>query len=171
MWSRRKFIFVGIAGALAAGAAVVLPQLRASGAAPNGGALVSEHEAMLRAVMAAFLGTALPMDTKVREAEFARVTKAIGALVDNLPPTTRKEIGELFGLLDLKPARALLGFSGDWVGADPSVIGKFLEALRDSTIGLKQQAYFALHDLVLGSFYSEPTTWAATGYPGPPKLA
>ena len=47
----------------------------------------------------------------------------------------------------------------------------FLAALRDSSIGLKQQAYFALHDMVLGSFYAEPASWAATGYPGPPKLA
>ena len=46
-----------------------------------------------------------------------------------------------------------------------------LTALRDSRIGMKQQAYFALHDLVLGSFYSDASTWAATGYPGPPKFA
>ena len=171
MWSRRRFIFVGVAGAIAASAVVLLPQLRASAAAPSGTQLANEHDAMLRAVMAALLGTALPVDVKAREAEFARVNKAIGALVDNLPPTTRKEIGDLFGLLALKPARALLGYSGDWLGADPLVVGKFLEGLRDSSIGLKQQAYFALHDLVLGSFYSEPATWIATGYPGPPKLA
>jgi hypothetical protein len=170
MWSRRRFIFVGIAGAIAASTVVLLPQFRAPGAAPNGAQLANEHDAMLRAVMTALLGSALPMDAKARESEFTRVNKAIGALVDNLPPMTRKEVGDLFGLLALKPARALLGYSGDWLNADPAVVGAFLEGLRDSSIGLKQQAYFALHDLVLGSFYSEPTTWAATGYPGPPKL-
>ena len=171
MWSRRRFIFVGVAGAIAAGAVVVLPQLRASAAAPSGAQLASVHDAMLRAVMTALLGSALPNDANAREPEFVRVNKAIGALVDNLPPTTRKEIGDLFGFLALKPARALLGYSGDWPNADPSAVGTFLEGLRDSSIGLKQQTYFALHDLVLGSFYSEPATWAATGYPGPPKLA
>ena len=51
------------------------------------------------------------------------------------------------------------------------MVTTFLAGLRDSSIGLKQQAYFALHDLLLGSFYAEPSNWVATGYPGPPKLA
>ena len=50
------------------------------------------------------------------------------------------------------PARALLGYGGDWPGADSNVVNAFLAGLRDSSISLKQQAYFALHDMVLGSF-------------------
>ena len=106
-----------------------------------------------------------------RHRELTRLTTATGALIANLPPSTRKEISDLFGLLALKPARALLGYSGDWIGADIAVVTTFLAGLRDSSIGLKQQAYFALHDLLLGSFYAEPSNWVATGYPGPPKLA
>ena len=171
MWSRRRVIFVGIGGAVAAGAAVLLPRLGGSGVAPEGTAIVSEHADMLRAVAAALLGSALPTETDARARELSRVVAATGALITNLPPLTRKEINDLFGLLAVKPARVLLGYSGDWAGADIAAVATFLIGLRDSSIGLKQQAYFALHDLLIGSFYAEPSTWAATGYPGPPKLA
>ena len=170
MWSRRRVIFVGVAGAVAAGAVLVLPRLGSS-AAPSGTALASGHADMLRAVTQALLGSALPTDVDARNRELTRVTTATGALIANLPPSTRKEIADLFGLLGLKPARALLGYSGDWVSADIAAVATFLAGLRDSSIGLKQQAYFALHDLLLGSFYAEPSTWAATGYPGPPQIA
>lgn len=171
MWSRRKFIFVGVIGALAAGAAVVLPRIGKPGVAPQGGALVLAHGDMLRGVAVAVLGPALSADEASRDAELSRVINAAGALIDNLPPSTRSEVGDLFGLLALKPARMLLGFSGDWDVSNASAVARTLLALRDSSIGLKQQVYFALHDMVLGSFYAEPKTWLATGYPGPPKLA
>ncbi len=171
MWSRRRFIFVGVAGAIAAGAALVLPRLGKSGAVPKGSTLVQEHSDMLRVVAAAVLGPALPVDAANREAELARVITAAGALIDNFPPSTRREVGDLFGLLALKPARMILGFSGNWEMSEAAAVAQSLLALRDSSIGLKQQAYFALHDMVLGSFYSEPKTWISTGYPGPPKLA
>jgi len=171
MWSRRRFIFVGVAGAIAAGAAFVLPRIGASGSAPKGGALVQEHADMLRVVAAAVLGPALPADATSRDTQLSRVIAAAGALIDNFPPSTRREVGDLFGLLALKPARMMLGFSGNWEMSEAPAVAQSLLALRDSSIGLKQQAYFALHDMVLGSFYSEPTTWVSTGYPGPPKLA
>jgi hypothetical protein len=168
--SRRKFIFVGVAGVIAAAAAaIVIPKLR-GGPAPKGVALVKQHENMLRVVATALLGSALSADAPLRAAELARVNTAIGGLIDSFPPSTRKEIGDLFGLLDLKLARAALGYSGDWLDAEAPAVAQFLYGLRDSSIALKQQAYFALHDMVLGSFYAEPKTWAAMGYPGPPKL-
>jgi hypothetical protein len=117
------------------------------------------------------LGPALPADVAARDAELSRVIAASGALIDNLPASTRSEVGDLFGLLALKPARMLLGFSGDWEASNAPAVAQSLLALRDSSIGLKQQVYFALHDMVLGSFYAEPKSWISTGYPGPPKLA
>ena len=170
MWSRRKVIFVGVAGTIAAGVALVLPRVGSSDAAPSGEALVATHADMLRALTQALLGPALSADADVRNREITQVVAATGALIANLPPLTRKEIADLFGLLAVKPARFLLGYSGDWVTADIAAVSVFLAGLRDSAVGLKQQAYFALHDLLMGSFYSEPSTWAATGYPGPPRL-
>ena len=171
MWSRRRFIFVGAAGALAGGAVWIVPRIGRSGAVTRGPALVQKHGNMLRVVSAALLGSALPGDAPARAAEIARVLSAAGMLIDNLPPSTRSEVGDLFGLLALKPARALLGYGGDWQDDNVPAVASFLYGLRDSSLALKQQAYFALHDMVLGSYYAEPSTWGATGYPGPPKLA
>jgi hypothetical protein len=170
MWSRRKVIFVGAAGVVAAGAALVLPRPGTSTPAPAGLSLVSAHGEMLRAIAQALLVGALSNDAARRNAELTRVVTATAELISNLPPATRKEIGDLFALLSFKPARAMLGYSGDWSTPDLPAITKFLEGLRDSSLGLKQQAYFALHDLLMGSFYAEPATWLGTGYPGPPKL-
>jgi hypothetical protein len=168
-WSRRRIIFVGVVGAIAAAATVVVPKI-SGGPAPKGSALVKQHDNMLRVVATVLLGSALPADAPARAAELARVTAAIGALIDNFPSSTRKEVGDLFGLLDMKLARTVLGFSGEWQDDAAPAVSKFLYGLRESAIGLKQQSYFALHDLVLGSFYSAPNTWGTTGYPGPPKL-
>lgn len=171
MWTRRRVIFAGVAGAFAAGAVLLLPRLRASGPAPLGSQLVTTHGDLLRAVAFAVLRPALSSTAVERDAQIDRVLRACGALIDNLPPSTRREVGELFALFDLKPARAILGYSGDWQGADSKAVEDFLAALRDSSISLKQQAYFALHDMMTGSFYADPASWAATGYPGPPRLA
>jgi hypothetical protein len=170
MWSRRRFIFVGVVGVIAAGAVVVLPRMAASGAAPRGTGLVTVHGEMLRVVASAVLGSALPTDPTARTTELSRVVTAMGELIDNFPASTRNEVADLFGLLSLKPARALLGFGGNWQLDEAPAVAQFLAALRESSIGLKQQAYFALHDMVLGSFYAEPGTWGPTGYPGPPMI-
>ncbi len=168
-WSRRKFIFVGVAGAVAAGAVTLVPRFTKSNIV-KGGALIAEHSNMLRVVAMALLGSALSADAPARAAEIVRTKTAIAALIDNLPSTTRAEINDLFTLLSIKPARAILGYSGDWLESDAPKVAQFLYDLRDSSIGMKQQAYFALHDLVYGSFYADPASWKSTGYPGPPKL-
>ncbi len=169
-FTRRRLIFVGVAGAVAAAAVSLAPSLL-NNKPIRSGALLDAHANLLRVVTLALLGSALPADPPARAAEIARTKTAIAALIDNLPPTTRKEIGDLFMLLSIKPARALLGYSGDWLEADAPKVAQFLYDLRDSRIGMKQQAYFALHDLVFGSFYAQPQSWSGTGYPGPPKLA
>ncbi len=170
-WTRRKFIFIGVTGVVAAGAVALLPKLAGDGTAVKGGTLIETHSNILRVVAMALLGSALSPDAPARAAEIARTKTAIAALIDNFPVSTRKEVNDLFTLLSIKPACALLGYGGDWQDADVSKVAQFLYDLRDSTIGMKQQAYFALHDMVLGSFYSDPQTWKPTGYPGPPKLA
>lgn len=169
-WSRRKFIFVGVVGGIVAGGLALAPRLKTNGASLKGAALLTEHSSMMRAITLALLGSALPGDAPARAAEVARTKTAIAALIDNLPPSTRGELGDLLMLLSLPPARALLGYSGDWQDADLPKIAQFLYGLRDSSLAMKQQAYFALHDLVFGSYYSEPSAWKESGYPGPPKL-
>lgn len=171
MLSRRRFIFVGLAGAVAVAATTLIVRSRSTASPADGRALMREHRGMLAVIAVALLDNALPADAAERDTVLNRVLAAAAALIDNLPPSTRAEIAELFSLLSVKPARALLGYSGDWAITDVQAVATFLAGLRSSAIGLKQQSYFALHDVLLGSFYADPSSWAATGYPGPPRLA
>lgn len=170
MWSRRRVIFVGVAGAVAAAAAVIVPKMRSGDATSNTESLVKTHAAMLRALALAMLGPAIPASADERAAEVQRVLGATALLIESLPGATRSELTELFGLLEFKAARILLGYSGNWEDGDNQAVSQFLSGLRESSIAMKQQAYFAFHDLLMGAFYSGAHTWAATGYPGPPKL-
>eukprot|EP01030_Chromulinospumella_sphaerica_P009081 gene9081-8893_t len=81
-----------------------------------------------------------------------------------------KEVQDLFGLLALAPARRLLaGVSASWEQAEPAEVADFLQSWRSHRLAMLQTAYLALHDLVLGSWYADPSSWAAIGYPGPRK--
>jgi hypothetical protein len=48
-------------------------------------------------------------------------------------------------------------------------VADFLQSWRKHRLAMPQTAYLALHDLVLGSWYADPSSWAAIGYPGPRK--
>ena len=77
MWTRRRVIFVGVAGVLAAGAAVVLLRLKSAGPAPAGVELVANHTDMLRAVALALLGPALPTAGSERDAQVGARTEGV----------------------------------------------------------------------------------------------
>jgi hypothetical protein len=57
-----------------------------------------------------------------------------------------------------------------WGEASEAEVGAFLDGWRGSSLGLLRSGYHALHDLILGAWYADPATWAALGYPGPPKV-
>jgi hypothetical protein len=42
--------------------------------------------------------------------------------------------------------------------------------MRQSGLALRQQAYLGLHEIVGGAYFSDESTWASVGYPGPPIL-
>lgn len=171
-WTRRRLIFTGAGGAfaLAGLGALGLRQTR-NGPPPAALALLATHLRLFDSVTVALLGPALPAEPALRSSELARVRTEAAKLLDSLPPGTRREFADLLTLLDLAPARALLGLTGGWEAGNASAIAAWFQALRTSSLGLKAQIYFALHDLVYGAFYAEPATWAVSGYPGPPYAA
>lgn len=126
-----------------------------------------EARLVLRAVIPALLAGALPADgaAQARKAALERTLAAIAAL----PPPTRLELGELFILLASRPGRWLAGID-DWETAGAEQATRFLQRWRTHSFDLFQAGYHALHDLVLGPWYAHESTWAAIGYPGPPKL-
>jgi hypothetical protein len=162
---RRTFLKVGLIGgavlAAAGGAALWLKP------AARDAATSDEARTVLRAVIPALLAGALPTNgiAQAREAALGRTLAAIASL----PPPMRLELGELFALLASRPGRWLAGVE-DWETADVEQVSRFLQRWRTHTFDLFQAGYHALHDLVLGPWYADESTWDAIGYPGPPTL-
>ena len=63
--------------------------------------------------------------------------------------------------------RLLASLDVPWPKADLSRIQAALQSMRTSPLALKQQAYHALHDITGAAYFSDPSTWAVLGYPGP----
>ncbi|MEF8718345.1 MAG: hypothetical protein V5B44_11695 [Candidatus Accumulibacter necessarius] len=161
--SRRQFIQTGLAGSLVLSFA---GWLNAAGARR----LSAAEREMLAALCSALLDGALPKDAEQRRQLVALTVDGIATAVDGLSLATQKELGELFGLLVLAPARLLLaGVGKPWREASVAEVSEFLQDWRSSRLGLLQSAYGALHDLTFGAWYARADTWEAIGYPGPPR--
>lgn len=164
--SRRGFLQVGGVAALALAAGGALYRATHTGT-PQRFALDGQARAALHAIAPAILAGALPRDAG-RAAALSAAIDGVHAAILGLPPATQAEIQDLFGLLALAPARRLLaGIAGGWEGARIEDVSAFLQDWRLHRLGLLRSAYHALHDLVLGAWYAQPSSWTATGYPGP----
>lgn len=162
--SRRTFLKAGVAGMLALAAGGGIYRLAHGPAQPHRFALDGEARAAIDAIVPAMLAGALPHDGAVIAATTQRVHQAILGL----PLATQKEIQDLFGLLALAPARRFIaGVTGSWADASAEQVGAFLQGWRMHRFATLQVAYHALHDLVLGAWYADPSSWTAIGYPGP----
>ncbi len=164
--SRRSFVKAGLIGAIALAAAGGLYRATRSSAPAGGFTLDGESKAALGAITAVMLKDAVPATADGIEAAIARVQGAIAGL----PLATQKEIQDLFGLLVLGPTRYFLaGVPDQWSNARPEDIAAFLQSWRMHRLAMLQSAYHALHDLIIGGWYADESTWSSIGYPGPMK--
>ncbi len=164
---RRTLLKVGLAGgALLAAAGGVSYLLRRS--APDA-AVGDDALLVLHGVLPALLDGALPAEPAARARALAGALARTQVTIAGLPPPTRAELGQLFALLASAPGRWLAGVER-WDDADVAQVGAFLQRWRTHSFDLFQAAYQALHDLALGPYYSDPSTWNAIGYPGPVDL-
>lgn len=162
--SRRTFLKAGLVGTLALAAGGGIYRLAYGPAVPHRFALDGAARAAIDAIIPAMLAGALHHDSAAIAATTARVHQAILGL----PLATQKEIQDLFGLLALAPARRFIaGVTGSWADASVEQVGAFLQGWRMHRFATLQVAYHALHDLVLGAWYADPSSWTAIGYPGP----
>lgn len=164
---RRTLLKVGLAGGailVVAGGAVLIRRRRAPDAAADPGTRI-----VLRSVMPALLAEALPADPAARARALEGALRRSLATIAALPPATRAELGKLFSLLASAPGRWLAGID-DWESASVGEVDAFLQRWRTHSFDLFQAGYHALHDLVLGPYYADASTWDAIGYPGPIDL-
>lgn len=166
---RRRLIFTGAAGA------AVLVAARWLQLAPSqqpGAGMKPEAANVMRAVAAALLDGALPVDATMRRAAIDETVAAVGTAIEGLPPLAREELATLFTLLAFAPLRiAFANVDVDWRDANVETTNAFLVRLQTSRWSVKRIAYDALHQLTFAAWYANPRTWPAIGYPGPPVLA
>lgn len=166
--SRRTFLKLGGLAALAVAAGGGIYKFTHGGAPTSRFVFDGEAKAALDAIAPALLAGALPADG--RALAVSACVERVHAAILGLPLSAQKEIQDLFGLLALGPARRFLaGVPGSWAEATPEQLAAFLQDWRTHRFAMLQTAYHALHDLVIGSWYADPSTWAAIGYPGPLK--
>ncbi len=132
-------------------------------------ALDADAEAIFAAVAPVLLAGAWPEDPATHAVALQETLTGIDIAVAGLPPSARKELGELVALLSLPPVRlGLAGIHGSWHAASPRVVRQFLDRCRASPFVLLRAAYGALHALTFAAWYGNPRAWPAIGYPGPP---
>jgi hypothetical protein len=167
--SRRSFLKAGALAALvlaAGGGAYRFTHPPA----PKGFVLDGEARHALHAIVPAILAGALPAEPAARAQAIQAATERLNQTILGLPLATQQEVQDLFGLLALGPARRLLtGIPHGWAEAKEQEVNAWLLDWRTHRLALLRTAYQALHDLVLGSWYSDAANWAAIGYPGPMK--
>lgn len=164
--SRRSFLKAGLIGAIALAAAGGLYRTFKTPSQPENFTLDGDAKVALSAIVGVMLKGAITPTPEARETAIVRVQGAIAGL----PLATQKEIQDLFGLMVLGPTRRfLVGLPDSWPDAKPDDVAAFLQSWRTHRIGMLQGAYHALHDLILGPWYADESTWATIGYPGPIK--
>jgi hypothetical protein len=169
MVSRRQFLKFGLAGGLllaAAGAARAQHGFRAATGAERLEVLTESDRQVIAAIAPVILA-----GTGAAQAGLAAIVGSVDRAVAGLPPHLQAEVKQLFALLASWPGRRLLaGVGAPWPQASGAEVAAFLERWRFSSWALFQQAYHALHELVLAAWYARPDSWPAIGYPGPPRL-
>lgn len=168
--SRRSFLKIGVLGALTLAAGGAIYRV-ANPPQPGRFILDGAARSVLAAVIPSMVGSAMmPAEAAARVAAVSACIERVNGAILGLPLATQKEVQDLFGLLSLGPARRFLaGVPDSWAQATPQQIDAFLQSWRTHRIGMLQTAYLAMHDLITGSWYADPASWAAIGYPGPIK--
>ena len=164
--SRRSFLKAGLFGTLALAAAGGIYRTFKSPEPLLPFALDRQGRAALSAICTAMLGSAMPATPDAVERAVKHTLEAIAGL----PLAAQKEVQDLFALLTLGPTRRFLaGVPDDWPQARREDVSAFLQSWRVHRIALLQSGYHALHDLIMGGWYGDDSTWAGIGYPGPLK--
>ena len=116
----------------------------------------------------AFLDGVLPADAAQRQSALAAFLTRVDTLVEGLPAHAQQELSQLLALLATAGGRrAFAGLQVDWMQASIVQMQAALESMRTSSLALRQQAYLALHDITGAAYFSDRSTWAVLGYPGP----
>jgi len=170
--TRRGFLQLGLMGTatLALGSAVATLTGCSSALEHNSEYkfLQSEDREFFAALIPVVLHKSFPGELS-DDAAMKRTLLALDDLIYTLQYHNRIQMRQLFDALSMAPVRIIAGASwASWKDMRPKQVGEFLISWRDSIIQPKRNGYVALSKLIGISWYSQPESFASTGYPGPP---
>ncbi|WP_028081669.1 hypothetical protein [Solimonas soli] len=174
---RRGFLKLGLGGSAALallGGGAQLAGCSAQTAAPAAGMrwLTAADLPFARALLMAVAGPALPADAQAARAIVDEGLRRADLALDALGAPAQKQLRQLFDLVQWSPFRRLAGgVSRPWAEADASDAATLLTHFRDSRLTLLNGAYRALVKLGSTVVWSQPATFPASHYPGPPAWA
>jgi hypothetical protein len=103
---------------------------------------------MRNAVFAAVADAVLEGSLPAGPAALAQHLDRLEETLAGFPVVTQNEIGQLLGLLSVAPGRQWpTGLAIDWSEASVMEVSAALRGMRNSSLELRQQTYYALRDL------------------------
>lgn len=173
---RRTFLKAGIAGSALLLLGRWLPPVHAAdstGAKESTFAYLTAADAtMLVRVVPIMLDGALPTERGQRNAAIGEILRGIDTTIGHQSLSVRGEIHDLFGVLTKSITRSLIaGIWTSWDKATDEDIRDFLSSWRNSRLDTLRTGYIGLNNLIVGSWYGNPKSWARIGYNGPPTIA
>lgn len=133
--------------------------------------LSAEGREVFAASGRALLDGSLPSTGGAIESALEGLLGHIDGLIATLPPHAQAELSQLLALLASAGGRRVLaGLAVPWPLASVADVQQAFQEMRVSALSLRQQAYQALHDIVVSAYFSDPQTWGLLGYPGPLKV-
>lgn len=136
--------------------------------------LEDDDRRILAAIVPVILESALPTGHEDETAAVREVVRAWDAVALAASPTVRSQLRELLGTLAGNPVmRWIAGVPSQW--GDRDAVDDFLASWRTSreelVVGSELRlGYLALVRLTMVAWYSNPRSWALTGYAGAPAL-
>ena len=162
---RRSLLKLGIASAVVlavAGGAVALMQ-----PGLHNGKLTEDARLIFSRAGQTILAGTLPMDDGPNQIAINALLNRIDTFISGTPEHVQAELSQLLGLLGTAAGRrGVVGLSPSWHDATIAEMATAFQAMRESSVSLRVQAYQALHDIVSASYFSGQESWAVLGYPG-----
>lgn len=135
------------------------------------GRMTPGARSVFHAIARAVLDGSLPADAVQRASVLAAHLQRLDDTLAGFPAATQAELSQLLALLAAAPGRiALAGLHPDWPEASVDELQRAMQAMRTSSLALRQQAYHALRDLTNAAYYADVQAWPLIGYPGPRAL-
>lgn len=160
---RRQFILSGIALGAASSLGLGMLGWQRSLQPHN-----DNRDLVLSALLPALLYGALPKDATLADAEISRTKTAVVDFMPFLAQRQQHELNQLFNLLAGRVTQ--LALTGHFTALAQLSISQRLQLLnqwRDSYLGLLQQAYHGLRELLFGAYYGQTEHWQTLAYIAP----